>query len=61
MKELKGLKEIHKIREKIYEEEKTLNIQQRVKKIRKESDKFLLERKLNLKRVKPKELKHIVA
>lgn len=61
MKELKGLKEIHKIREKIYEEEKTLNIQQRVKKIREESDKFLLERKLNLKRVKPKELKHIVA
>jgi len=59
MKRLKGLDEIHDIMEKIYEEEKGLNVEQRVKKIREESDKFMTERKLNLKRVKPEELKHI--
>lgn len=58
MKELKGLKEIHEIMEKIYEEEKKLSSEQRVKKIKEESDKFMLERKLSLKRVNPKELKH---
>ena len=61
MKKPKELKEIHEIMEKIYEEEKRLNIEQRVKKLREESDKFMLERKLSLKRIKPKELKHIVA
>ena len=61
MKELKGLKEIHEIMEKIYEEEKGLSAEQRVKKLREESDKFMLERKLSLKRLKPKELKHTVA
>lgn len=60
MKGLKGLKEIHEIMEKIYEEEKELNAEQRVKKLREESDKFMLERNLSLKRVKPKELKHTV-
>lgn len=59
MKELKGLKEIHEIMEKIYEEEKGLSAEQRVKKIREESDKFMMERKLNLKRIEPKEVKHI--
>lgn len=34
--------------------------EQRIKKLREESDRFLLERKLNLKRVKPKEVKHAV-
>lgn len=58
MKGLKGLKEIHEIMEKIYEEEKGLSAEQRVKKLREESDKFMLERKLSLKRAKPKELKH---
>ncbi len=59
MKELKGLKEIHEIMEKIYEEEKVLNAEQRVKKIKEESDKFMVERNLSLKRIKPKELKHL--
>jgi hypothetical protein len=59
MKELKGLKEIHEIMEKIYEEEKGLSAEQRIKKIREESDKFMMERNLNLKRIKPKEVKHI--
>ncbi len=60
MKRLKGLKEIHEIMEKIYEEEKELSSEERVKKLREESNKFMLERKLSLKRVKPKELKHMV-
>lgn len=59
MKEPKGLKEIHEIMEKIYEEEKVLSAEQRVKKIKEESDKFMMERKLSLKRVKPKELKSL--
>ncbi len=58
MKRPKGLKEIHEIMEKIYEEEKNLSAEQRIKKLREESDKFMLERKLKLKRVNPKELKH---
>jgi len=61
MKESKELKEIHGIMEKIYEEEKRLNAKQRVKKLREESEKFMLERKLDLRQVKPKELKHIIA
>ena len=61
MKKYKGLKEIHDIMEKIYEEEKGLNARQRIKKCREESDKFMRERKLRLKRVKPKEPKHAVA
>ena len=60
MKEPKELKQIHEIMEKIYEEEKGLNAEQRVKKLREESEKFMLERKLSLKRVKLKELKHIL-
>ena len=59
MKESKGLKEIHEIMEKIYEEEKVLSSDQRVKKIREESDRFVMERKLSLKRVKTKELKSL--
>jgi len=55
MKKPKGLREIHEIMEKIHEEEKRLNAEQRVKRLREESD------KLSLKRVTPKELKHIVA
>ncbi len=52
MRRLKGLDEIHEIMEKIYDEEKDLNREQRLTKIREESDKFLSERKLSLKRVK---------
>ena len=53
MKESKGLREIHEIIEKIYEEEKELTPEQRIKRIREESDEFMRQRKLNLKRVKP--------
>ncbi len=59
MKEPKGLKEIHEIMEKIYEEEKVLSADQRVEKIREESDRFVMERKLSLKRVKTKELRSL--
>ena len=55
----KGLEEIHKIMEKIYEEEKSLSSEQRIKRIREESDKFIQERNLDLKRVRPKEIKSI--
>jgi hypothetical protein len=58
MKGLKGLKEIHEIMEKIYEEEKDLSPEQKVKKLKEESDKFIAERKLSLKRVKPTGLRH---
>lgn len=61
MKMLKGLDEVHEIMEKVYEEEKELSTEQRVRRLRDESDKFILERKLSLKRVKPKELKHVSA
>lgn len=57
MKRLKGLDEIHEVMEKIYEEEKNLTSEQRIKKLREESEKFLLERQLNLKRANPKEVK----
>jgi len=60
MKKLTGLDEIHELMEKIYEEEKKMIPEQRIKNLREESDRFLLERKLNLKRVKPKEVKHAV-
>ena len=59
MKRLKGLDEVHRIIENIYDEEKDLTPEQRIRKLREESDNFLLERKLSLKRVQPKERKHI--
>ncbi|HBR16581.1 MAG: hypothetical protein A3G39_01980 [Deltaproteobacteria bacterium RIFCSPLOWO2_12_FULL_43_16] len=59
MKRLKGLDEIHEIIEKVYDEEKNLTFEQRIKKLREESERFLSERKLDLKRVQPRELKHI--
>jgi hypothetical protein len=60
MKAHKGLREIHQIMESIYEDEKELTPAQRVEKLREESNKFMRERKLSLKRVKPGELKHVV-
>lgn len=60
MKKLKGLDEVHTIIEKIYNEEMGLTSEQRIKRIREEADRFLSERKLNFKRVNPKELKHAV-
>lgn len=60
MKRLKGLNEVHMIMEKIYDDERDLTPEQRIERIREEADRFLSERKLNLKRVKPKELKHVM-
>ncbi len=59
MKRLKGLDEIHEIMEKIHEDEKGLTLEQKIKKLREESEQFLLERNLRLKRVRPKESRHI--
>jgi hypothetical protein len=59
IKKPRELKEIHEIMEKIYEEEKGFNAERRAKKIKEESEKFMRERKLNLKRVRPNELKKI--
>lgn len=60
MKGMRGLKEIHEIMEKIYEEEKGLSAEGRVKRLREESEKFMLERKLDLRRAGSKELKHMI-
>lgn len=59
MKRLKGLDEIHEIIEKISDEEQGLTPEQRIKKIREEADRFLLERNMELKRVKSKEVRHV--
>ena len=59
MRHLKGLQEIHEIIEKIYDDEKNLTPEERIEKLREESERFLLERKLYLKRVKSKEINHI--
>lgn len=59
MKRLKGLDEIHEIIEKISDEEKGLTPEQRINKLREEADRFLLERNLDLKRVRPKEVRHV--
>ena len=61
MKRLKGLDEVHEIIEKIYEEEKDLTPEQRIEKLHEESEKFMSERGLSLKRVMPKEMRHSVA
>jgi len=59
MKKLKGLDEVHEIMTTIYEEEKTLSQEQRIKKLKEESDRFLSERNLNLKKVKRTDLKKL--
>jgi hypothetical protein len=46
--------------EKIYEEEKGLSAEERVRRIKEESDKFMAERKLSLRRVEPKEPKRAI-
>lgn len=60
MKGLKGLKEIHEIMEKIYEEEEGLSSEEKVKRLREESERFMQERKLVLRRVRARELKQTV-
>ena len=52
---MKALKEVHEIMEKIYNEEKGLSLQERARRIREESEKFLKERKINLKSASQKE------
>lgn len=59
MEKLKGLDEIHEIMEKIHQEEKDLTPERRIRKLREESDRFLLERNLSLRRVRPKELEKV--
>lgn len=49
MKASKALDEIHAIMIQIYEEEKGLSVEGRIKKRREETNKFLKERKLNLR------------
>jgi len=52
MKKLKGVDEVHEIMEQIYEEEKGLTPDERLKTLKEESDAFLSERQLNLRKVK---------
>jgi len=54
MKRLKGLDEIHEIMGKIHEDEKELTPKQKIKKLREESEQFLLECNLKLKRANQK-------
>jgi hypothetical protein len=54
MTESKTMQELHKIREKIYEEEKNLSIEERIKKTREESEKILQEYNIKLRRVNSK-------
>lgn len=51
-KEPKAMREIHKIREKIYEETKHLSTEERVKLIHERVDNFLKERNLTHLKVK---------
>jgi len=50
----KRLKEIHLIMEGIYKEEKNLSPVERVKKIRDESERFIKERNLKIRRLSRK-------
>jgi hypothetical protein len=61
MKEPEELKEIHEIMENIYKEEKGLSMEERIKRLREDSDRFMLERNLRLTRVKPKERRKVEA
>lgn len=61
MKGSKALNEIHEIMEKIHADDKGLSAEMRVAKMREESDRFLRDRGLTLKRVKPKTAKHTAA
>jgi hypothetical protein len=56
MKEPKAMEDLHKIMEKFYEEDKNLSSEQKIKKIREESESFMRERGLRLRRMKGKQL-----
>lgn len=60
MKESRVMQELHRIREKIYEEEKDLSIEERVRKVREESEKYIQEHNIRLKRVNPKSVQDSV-
>ena len=51
--EPKSMQDLHRIREQMYEEEKRLTPEQRIQRIRQESDAFLKKAGLKLKRVSP--------
>ena len=52
----KRLEEIHLIMEEIYKEERGLSPEERVKKIRNESEKFIKERNLKIRRLSCKDI-----
>ena len=52
-REPESLVELHRLREQIYEEEKHLPPEERLKRLRQESDAFLKKAGLHLKRVSP--------
>ena len=56
MKESKEMEDLHKIMEKFYEEDKDLTSDQKVMKIREESESFMREHGLRLRRMKGKQL-----
>jgi hypothetical protein len=60
MKESKVMQELHRIRERIYEEEKDLSIEERVRKVREESEKYIQEHNLKLRRVNSKNVQDSV-
>jgi len=53
---MKGLDEIHQIMEEIYGEEKNLTSEEKIKRIRQESERFLKERNVNLKRLSKRDV-----
>lgn len=56
MKESKEMEDLHKIMENFYEEDKNLSSEQKIKKIREESENFMREHGLRLRRMKGKQL-----
>ena len=56
MKEPKAMEELHIIMEKFYEDDKDLTSEQKVLKIREESESFMREHGLRLRRMKGKQL-----
>ena len=52
-REPESMSQIHRIMEAIYEEEKDLSPQERLKRLHQESEAFLIRTGLNLKRVPP--------
>ena len=55
MKESKEMEELHRIMERFYEEDKDLTPDQKVKKIRDESERFMIEHGLYLRKVKSRQ------